>query len=203
MHLFATRGFKGTTVGAIESAVGLQPRRGALYRHFASKEALLDAAVARHLDAVATGADQLASLDFGTIDLDLARAVVIQVGRWFLDELDRQADLARILQREGDRLPALRDLARARIIDAGYGAAAGLVRAAAPVDHDAADADGAADPDALAVVLMGSLAGLRHTTWTFGAAPLGVDDERVLEIWADLCVGALRDLRDRGRPPGP
>src|SRR5690348_7783062 len=44
VRLFAANGFRETTVGEIEAAAGLEPRRGALYRHFESKEALLDAA---------------------------------------------------------------------------------------------------------------------------------------------------------------
>lgn len=55
MELFAERGFRATTVGDIEAAVGLAPRRGALYKHFASKQALLEAAVRSHIDAAAAG----------------------------------------------------------------------------------------------------------------------------------------------------
>ena len=33
MRLFAERGFRATGVGDIEAAAGLQPRRGALYKH--------------------------------------------------------------------------------------------------------------------------------------------------------------------------
>jgi AcrR family transcriptional regulator len=198
MHLFATRGFAGTTVGAIESAAGLQPRRGALYKHFPSKEALLDAAVARHLDAVATGAGQLAELSIAGIsddDLDLARALVVEIGRWFLDELDRQHDLTRILEQDGERLAALRDVARERIVETGYRAAAGLARGVGVTSSS--------DPDAIAVVLMGSLVGLRRTTWTFGEPPLGLDDDRVLATWAEACIEVLRRFRDRADPPGP
>jgi AcrR family transcriptional regulator len=199
MHLFATRGFTGTTVGAIESAAGLQPRRGALYKHFPSKEALLDAAVARHLDAVATGAEQLAELSFAGVDgddLDLARTLVVEIGRWFLAELDRQHDLTRILEQDGERLPALRDLARERIVETGYRAAADLARGAG------GSAASDADTDAIAVVLMGSLVGLRRTTWTFGRPPLALDDDRILATWADTCIEVLRVLTDRAGRPG-
>ncbi|MEO1136082.1 MAG: TetR/AcrR family transcriptional regulator [Pseudomonadota bacterium] len=39
--LFVRTGYEKTTVGDLESAVGLTPRAGGFYRHFASKEALL------------------------------------------------------------------------------------------------------------------------------------------------------------------
>jgi AcrR family transcriptional regulator len=41
MRLFSTKGFEATSVSQIEAAAGLSPGSGALYRHFASKEALL------------------------------------------------------------------------------------------------------------------------------------------------------------------
>ncbi|MCL4413926.1 MAG: TetR/AcrR family transcriptional regulator, partial [Actinobacteria bacterium] len=39
--LFASRGYMGTSIAAIEEAAGLTPGSGGLYRHFPSKEALL------------------------------------------------------------------------------------------------------------------------------------------------------------------
>jgi AcrR family transcriptional regulator len=47
LRLFADRRVRGTTVGQIEKAAGLTPRSGALYKHFGSKEAVLEAAVER------------------------------------------------------------------------------------------------------------------------------------------------------------
>src|SRR5262245_46703801 len=45
MRLFAEKGFSGTTVGNIEGAAGLTPRGGGFYRHFRSKEDILNASV--------------------------------------------------------------------------------------------------------------------------------------------------------------
>jgi len=42
-RLFAERGFEATSVAEIQAAAGLAPGSGALYKHFASKRALLDA----------------------------------------------------------------------------------------------------------------------------------------------------------------
>ncbi len=63
MRLFAERGFRATSVGDIEGAVGLVPRRGALYKHFPSKQALLEAAVRAHLDSAAAGATEIGALE--------------------------------------------------------------------------------------------------------------------------------------------
>jgi AcrR family transcriptional regulator len=42
-RLFAEQGFEATSVAEIQAAAGLAPGSGALYKHFASKQALLDA----------------------------------------------------------------------------------------------------------------------------------------------------------------
>ena len=43
MRLFSAKGFEATSVSQIEAAAGLAAGSGALYRHFKSKDALLDA----------------------------------------------------------------------------------------------------------------------------------------------------------------
>ena len=40
-ELFLERGYKRTTIGAIESHAGLAPRAGTFYRHFESKDDVL------------------------------------------------------------------------------------------------------------------------------------------------------------------
>jgi AcrR family transcriptional regulator len=42
LQLFLEKGYAQTSIGAIEKAAGLAPRAGAFYRHFASKQALLE-----------------------------------------------------------------------------------------------------------------------------------------------------------------
>jgi hypothetical protein len=41
------------------------------------------------------------------------------------------------------------------------------------------------DTKALAVMLIAPLANVRRVTWTFGAPPLGIDDDVLLNTWAD------------------
>ncbi len=50
MRLFSTKGYEATSVSQIEAAAGLAAGSGALYHHFKSKEALLDAGIDRQLD---------------------------------------------------------------------------------------------------------------------------------------------------------
>jgi AcrR family transcriptional regulator len=187
MRLFAERGFRATGVGDIEAAAGLQPRRGALYKHFPSKQALLEAAVRMYLDNAAAGATQIGELDLTAIGADraLLRPIVRGLGRWFLDEMDRLKDLTRVLEHEGPRMGELTDEVKTDIVDLSYRAAARLIAAAAPE---------AADPEAIALLVLGPLVALRRTAWTFGSSPLDIDDDRALDAWTTLTLGTL----DRG-----
>ena len=53
VRLFATRGYDATSVADIQTACGLNPGSGALYKHFPSKAALLEAAVHDNLERLA------------------------------------------------------------------------------------------------------------------------------------------------------
>jgi AcrR family transcriptional regulator len=184
MRLFAEKGFSATSVGDIESAVGLQPRRGALYKHFPSKEALLQEAVRHRLDEVAVGAAQLQALDLAitSAEPELLRPIAVALGQWLLAELDRLRDLTQVIEHEGRRLRKLRNQVRREVVDTGNAAAAQLLRAAVP---------GHRDPEATAVIFIGALTGVRRAEWTYGAPPLGVDDDRAVAAWADLLLSLV------------
>jgi hypothetical protein len=113
--------------------------------------------------------------------------MVLGLGRWFLDEMDRMASLTRVIEHDGQRLAQLTAEVKTNIVDLSYQSAAALVSAIAP------EAD---DPEATAVVLLGALVALRRTAWTFGSPPLGIDDDRALTAWADLTLATLDS------PPG-
>lgn len=176
-RLFSERGYAATSVGDIEAAAGLQPRRGALYKHYASKLAILEEIVRRHVAAVDDAAVVLDGLPLTDL-----RAEAGAMGRWLLDELDRQRALTHILERDGHRIPELRDDARDQISDAGYRAASALVErwlGGHRPDLDAA---------AVAVCLVGAVVNFRRSSWTFGAPPVELDDDRFLEGWIDVCA---------------
>ena len=186
LELFAANGFKKTTVGDIEAAAGLQPRRGALYRHFASKEALMHAALERHLQSVGDAEAGLEQLPAGDV-----RAEAMAAGWWLLGELDRERLIVRILEQDGDWLPELRESFRHSLVDASYREASRLAR------RWLGKRASAVDVDALSVVLLGALVNYKRSTWTFGAPPLDLDDGRFLATWADLCAMTAAAVRDR------
>lgn len=194
MRLFAERGFRATSVGDIEAAVGLQPRRGALYKHFPSKHALLEAAVRTHLDSAATGATQISELDLTTgasgADRTLLGPIVVGLGRWFLDEMDRLKDLTRVLEHDGRRMDELTVEVKTNIVDLSYRTAARLIAAVAPE---------AKDPEATAVLVLGALVALRRTAWTFGSPPLDIDDDRALTAWTEVTLDILDAPGDQDR----
>jgi AcrR family transcriptional regulator len=199
VRLFAEQGFRETTVGDIEATAGLQPRRGALYHHFTSKQALLEAAVQVHLDMVEAGLREMERLP--GVDI---RTEAILMGRWFLAELDAQHYLVRILEQEGDRLPAIRDLVRERIIEAGHRRVEQILR------RRLGDIRPDLDTAALAALAIGPLANQRRVTWTYGAPPLGVDDDRLIATWAtalatliEAVLGAAVDQSRPQRRPKP
>jgi AcrR family transcriptional regulator len=191
-HLFAEKGFEATSVGEIESAVGLVPRRGTLYKHFASKADLLHAVV----DARVTKADEFLALAKSIYDRDLsllARSeladLVRQFGRGFLSQLDNHRALTRIVEHDGERLPDLRARIRNEVIAPGYRAVIETLQRIAPPETDVA---------AHAALLLASLTGLRRTAWTFGSKTYPISDARALDAWTAQCLLVLRPLEGPG-----
>ncbi len=181
LQLVAAHGFDGVSVGDIEAGAGLAPRSGALYKYFDSKLAVLEAGLERHLASIA---------DF---ELDLEGSPLDDVGevegvaRSLLDELDRERTITHVIEREGDRLPDLRDRMRAGVSDRGYRMAAMFVER-----WTSSRGLESSDTDALAVLLIGGMINLRRSTWTFGAPPLDVDDERIISAFVEISESLLR-----------
>src|ERR1700732_517219 len=85
--LFASRGVKATSVDDIAAAAGLAARSGAIYKHFPSKQAILDAAIEAHLSRLESAkTDMRAMLPLGD-----RRADLTLVARWALHELSPRA----------------------------------------------------------------------------------------------------------------
>lgn len=191
LRLFAEKGYAHVGVGDVEEAAGLVPRRGALYRHFPSKEALLAAAVRRDMNAY-----EQAGSEFEVPDGDLAEQA-LALGRRTLQELDIQRDIVRILERDGHRLPEVRETFRIEVADRGYAIVATILRtwldqaiAALPPGRRPSSRDDF-DADATALLLAGALVNVRRATWTFEHPPAGLGDDQLIDAWAKLCVAAI------------
>src|SRR5215207_11446739 len=103
LRLFAENGFHGTTVGEIERRAGLTPRAGALYKHFPSKEAVLEAAFERHVAELEPLRSAIAMMPLGDLRAELTLLI-----RWCLKILASERDLRRIVISEGERFPRLK-----------------------------------------------------------------------------------------------
>jgi AcrR family transcriptional regulator len=192
IRLFAEKGFDGATVGEIEAMAGLQPRRGAMYHYFPTKQALLEAAVENHLVVVERMREQLSTLTGEDI-----RAEALAMGRAFLDEMEVQRYLVRIVEQDGDRYPAMRDMIRDRLIDTGGRAGEMVLRWWLGPRADTVDVE------AFAAILVAPLVNHKRGHWTFGAPPLGLDDDRLLNGWAEACAlfaDALRQQPAKRKP---
>ena len=175
-RLFAERGYRATTVGDIESAAGLQPRRGSLYKHFRSKEEVLRAGIERHrqrMEAMEAAID-----DMPAGDVDAQFVLLVRRG---LRELGRDRDLIRIVMRESDHFPELREY-RNRFAALTYRGMADWLRR-----HVAAgDLPADLDIEATAAVILGAIVNYRVEEALFGAPPPGVGEDQLVAALGDL-----------------
>jgi AcrR family transcriptional regulator len=191
LDLFSDRGFKGTTVGELERAAGLTPRAGALYRHFPSKEAVLEAAFERHVAEIEALHSAIELMPLGDL-----RAELTLLARFGLQTLVRERALRRIVTTEGDRFPELKRRYRERVVDRSYEEVAGFIRM-----KIAAGEFPPGDADAVAAVMTGALLGYTLEYDVFGRHPLGVDEDRLIASLVDAAM-ALASTAGDGPPAG-
>jgi AcrR family transcriptional regulator len=185
MHLFARRGYARTSIVQIEEAVGLSPGAGGLYRHFASKEAILEAGI----DEALAASDKTRSL-FTELPRDDPRRALELVATAALELLDRDRDLTVILFKDLDQFPALRDRVKERWIQASYETFASILR------HTNA---ASGDLRAKAAVGLGSLVLYNVLQVVLGEPPGRVTKRRFVAAWLDTIVGAGRPRRETAR----
>lgn len=189
LRLFAAHGFAETSVGDIEEAAGLQPRRGALYKHFGSKEELLAEVVRRATADAMTVSAQIEGLDLNplaTADAATLRPLIGLVGHWFLAEMDRLEQITRVFEHDADRLSDFAADVRTHLVDNSYATTTAILTAVAP---------GLADAEATSILVLGPLVAARRTVWTYRRAPLGVDDERLLRGWTEQVLDTILRAR--------
>jgi AcrR family transcriptional regulator len=182
LGLFAAQGYEGTSVGEIEAAAGLVPRSGALYRHFPSKRALVEAAIDERVAA-------LDSLErrIELLPLDDLRSELRLIARLTLDELGREGELVRLVMKEGERFPGLANAFHDGIVRRGHRIAAEWLRDRAPrlgVEP--------ADPEAVAQVLVDALVGYALQRHIFGDRIEAVSRARVVDAWVMTALALLK-----------
>jgi AcrR family transcriptional regulator len=185
LRLFAERGYRGTSVGDIEEAAGLTPRAGGLYRHFASKRELLEAAIERHVTHTQALFEVLDLMPTGD-----PRAEIVLLARWALREFREKDDLMRVLMRDGDEIPDLRSKYYDQIVRRGYETVIEWMKR-----HFKQEGLPDIDFEGVAAVTVGSLVHYHFEKSVFGFAPADVDEERLVQALATLCYGFFEKIR--------
>ncbi|MBX9981837.1 TetR/AcrR family transcriptional regulator [Mycobacterium gordonae] len=181
MRLFGEQGYQATSVAQIEAAAGLAPGSGALYHHFKSKEALLDAGIDRQLDRRHAMRD-IRALFAGLGDL---RIELTMMGRYVLAVLDEETQLLQIASHiPSSRSTRLRD-AYAALFDGLYAELADWIQSWAPAmsPHDATT---------LATVGVNALLGRWATSTVFHAPkPDIAADEHYIAEWTTTLTSRI------------
>ncbi|MFN8089109.1 MAG: TetR/AcrR family transcriptional regulator [Mycobacterium sp.] len=113
MRLFSTYGYQAASISQIESAAGLTAGSGALYHHFKSKEALLEAGINRQLDRRQAMSD-IRALFAGLGNL---HAELTVLGRYLNTVLTQEFELIQIASRTPVGQSTLLDTAYRALID--------------------------------------------------------------------------------------
>ncbi|MBI3228594.1 MAG: helix-turn-helix transcriptional regulator [Mycolicibacterium cosmeticum] len=181
LQLFAAKGYGATSVADIQQAAGLAPGSGALYKHFSSKRALLEAAVASRIEKIVTAREQYDSGDQKGVEASVRTA-----GQLIWNNLTESEELLRVMLREPDELGDLDEKTWQVITDNAYQRFADELSASNRAGRTAIP-----DPEAAASVAIASLCynvTLRALT---NRTPGNVDDDRYFEAWVDQTTAVL------------
>jgi AcrR family transcriptional regulator len=184
MRLFGEQGYQATSITQIEAAAGLAPGSGALYHHFKSKEALLEAGVDRQLDRRRAMHD-IRTLFAGLGDL---RIELTMLGRYVLTVLDEETQLLQIAARTPPDQSARLNNAYAALIDGLHAEVADWIKGWAP--HISKQ-----DATAIAAVAVDALLGKRATNTVFRAPAMDMQDEDFIVEWTAMLAGRVEALR--------
>ena len=180
MRLFAERGYERTSIADIQAAVGLAPGSGALYKHFPSKEAVLAAG----MEDFVQGAERAREL-IRTVPGPAEDALGV-LARAAMQMLTDDRDVLRIVWRELEQFPALRDEIRERRMQGTYAAIADWLRERAARGELRVE-----DPEATAAVLLGALTSFKLFQALFDESPVRLDDDRFVLAWLRVMLRGL------------
>jgi len=166
VQCFADKGYNATTIADIETAAGLSPGAGGTYRHFPSKQAMLEAVVNT---VVAAPDDEIAPRG------DDVEAIAHRM----LDYMD--ARLVRIFFRDLGQFPKLRQQINERTLSGSYRVVAERIASRNPN----------IDAEAAAAVILGALVNFRVNEALIGDDANGVDRDRFIATWGAMYRQAM------------
>ncbi len=174
LRLFASEGYRGTTIRKIEEAAGLTPGAGGLYRHFRSKEELLLAAVDRYRADVASFVARLPEL----MRLGDVRAELLVAAKLSREFNERNDALLRVLILEQQAIPKKAQRHFQEAWEDGYRLYATWLGARLGPGSGV-------DIEAAAIQLFGALTQYQVQVETFSRPSLGVEPDRFIVAWAE------------------
>ena len=182
LRLFGERGYGATSVADIQTACGLTAGSGALYKHFASKEALLAEAVHRYiaeLDRSRTGLMEILPEDPRTALQMIATAVS--------DAMADDGGIIRVAFRDLEQFPELLAELWDGLLAVLYAEMAAWLTAQRLAGRIAVK-----DPDATAAVLLASLTYYRIADALIARTPGDIGASAYLSAWVDSAVATLQ-----------
>jgi AcrR family transcriptional regulator len=179
LGLFASRGVDGTHVTDIEAASGLSAGSGSFYRHFRSKDEVLEAVVDREIERARKRRESRPPPDAAPAgDPRVTLAVEFTES---LEGLERMRHLIALLARERERLPDLAQRINEVMLEGGLRWNAERIQARIDAGQIPAR-----DPEGLATVLMSSLVGFHLASQYFRGMPRSVDRTHFVAALVDL-----------------
>lgn len=179
--LFSENGFDGTSVKAVEAAVGLTPGSGSFYRHFKSKEALLESVVHREVENVRQQRDAQ-SRAINTSPQDRRTELTEQLSA-SLAGLKKIKLLVNLLGREYGRFPELMKQLRELLIDESLEFS--TQDFSLDIDSGIIHSD---DPSALSCVVLSALVGFHLSSNYFNKNPGGIENDRFIKALVNLIL---------------
>ncbi len=181
LTLFAAKGYAATSVADIQRASGLAPGSGALYKHFASKRELLEAAVAYRIDSIVAAREAYDAGDRRDVEQAVRTA-----GRLIWDNFKQSEDLLKVMLREPEELGDLDEKTWQVITDNAYQRFADELAAS-----NRSGRTSIPDPEAAAAVAIGSLSYAATLQALTGRSPGNIEDDRYFEAWVNQTVSVL------------
>lgn len=179
LRLFAEAGIAGTPIVKIEEAAGLARGSGAFYRHFKSKDELLEASIEDALAGSLSGMGILEQL----ADLPLEQQLSLW-GHGHLWYFDQHRDLVLTLTRDAGKRPANYSHEPGGWPGTSMAEVAAWLRARSASGELVVE-----DPEATAVVLMDALTNYWLQREAESPTPYGVDEGRFVAAWTSLVLG--------------
>jgi AcrR family transcriptional regulator len=181
MRLFGEQGYRATSVAQIEAAAGLAPGSGALYHHFKSKQALLEAGIDRQLDRRRAMRD-IRALFAGLGDL---RSELTMLGRYVLSVLDEESQLLQIASRTPPSHSTRLSDAYAALFDGLYAELADWVSNWLPTISEQ-------NALTLSTIAVNALVGKRATSAWFRPPDAGIPDEEYIAEWTSTFADRIQ-----------